>query len=319
VEPEQTYYRKIIHITGEDSPNVLYAQAEIKAGKNPSHRSIIPGVLSWREFNKRLLTWDEIRKTIGLFGRFYKGKEVLLYPPDWLDRAARIAKEVRERHPKRTADGIGVDPAEGGDKTAWAAVDRYGIIEIIAKETPDTSVIVGDTLAFMQRHGITKDRAGSVIFDRGGGGKQRADDLRAMGWNVRTVAFGEPVIDEDGKQGKTKDDKRDQKEQRYVFRNRRAQLYGEFRELLDPSNEEGFGVPGGILELRKQLSPIPLLYDKEGRMILPPKRKKNNNTGIPSLEEIIGHSPDEADATVLAIHAMLHKPVVQKVGAAWRR
>jgi hypothetical protein len=311
-----SYYRKVIHIEGDDSPNVQYALAEVEAGKQPSGRTIVPGVLSWRDRQTRIATWDEIRLTIGFYGRFYKGKEVLLYPPNWLDRAARIATDLRATHKHRTAEGIGVDPAEGGDKTAWAAVDRWGVIEVIAKETPDTTVIVPDTLAFCHRHGVPQSQASKVVFDRGGGGKQRADDMRLLGWNVRTVAFGETLSEEPEKM-RNRQERQEHREERYVFRNRRAQMYGELRNLIDPTNEDGFGIPGGFLELRKQLSPIPLLYDKEGRLFLPPKRKKNNNTGVQSLEEIIGHSPDEADATVLAVHGMLHPATRQKAGPAW--
>src|SRR5262249_59342250 len=82
----------------------------------------------------------------------------------------------------------GIDPAEGGDSTAMAAVDRQGLIELVSKKTPDTSVIVGDAIAFARRHGVPAPR---VAMDRGGGGKQLTDRLRELGHNVRTVAFGE--------------------------------------------------------------------------------------------------------------------------------
>jgi hypothetical protein len=98
-------------------------------------------------------------------------------------------------------------------------------------------------------------------------------------------------------------------------------MYGEFRLLLDPARESnnpviadegellagitGFGLPIEYDELSRQLGGIPLMYDGEGRMKLPPKsRQKNSN--VMSLDEILGCSPDEADAVVLAVHGMLH-------------
>jgi hypothetical protein len=49
------------------------------------------------------------------------------------------------------------------------------------------------------------------------------------------------------------------------------------------------------------------MYDEEGRMMLLPKsRKPGGNATQKTLTELIGHSPDEADALALAVHAMLH-------------
>jgi hypothetical protein len=52
-----------------------------------------------------------------------------------------------------------------------------------------------------------------------------------------------------------------------------------------------------------------------GGCILPPKTKRNPKSTIKTLTEIIGHSPDEADALVLAIHAMSTETKRKKAGA----
>jgi hypothetical protein len=279
----------------------------------------------WDEYQLRLATWDEISKCIGLAGEFYEGREVLLYPPDWLDRSARLA--IALRGTPRKAKGIGIDPAEGGDKTAMAAVDEFGLIELLSKKTPNTAIITSEALAFMRRHNVPPE---NVCIDRGGGGKQHADRLKQMGYEVRTVAFGEPLIPKPrhGKHGLH--ERVAQRESRYAYINRRAEMYGRLRELLDPSfysfgesagrlSSSGFAIPGGSLpvymELRRQLAPIPLLYDPEGRLFLPPKTKRNPKSTIKTLTEIIGHSPDEADALVLAIHAMSTETKRKKAGA----
>jgi hypothetical protein len=61
---------------------------------------------------------------------------------------------------------------------------------------------------------------------------------------------------------------------------------------------------------------MPLLYDREGRMRLPPKHRASAGAGSKerSLEEIIGHSPDEADSLVLAVYALRHRAQRIKVG-----
>ena len=72
------------------------------------------------------------------------------------------------------------------------------------------------------------------------------------------------------------------------------------------------------------LAVMPKLTDPEGRIWLWPKNA-NVKTMKPGeraeddkkcLVGIIGHSPDEADAFVLMVHALLHKKFVARAGAA---
>jgi hypothetical protein len=323
----QRMIRRVIRIRGSDSPNVRYAEAEIAAGKKPSHRILVPGVLPYADYLKRISTWSEIRVCIGIHALFWEGKEVLLYPPDWLARAERIAREVTSSRIRRIGKGLGVDPAEGGDKTAWCVVDEWGILELISKKTPNTAVIPNETLALARRYGVKFE---DIVFDAGGGGVQHANTLRELAYPVRTVAFGEGVTLEPKRGMRLHSEKIDLRSERQGYTNRRAEMYGDLRELLDPSYEalidprnygkvpHGFGIPEEYSELIFQLSPIPLLYDKEGRLRMLPKNRVGaaGPNSEKTLVELIGHSPDEADSLVLAVHAMLHKParVVAGVG-----
>ncbi len=321
------YLRKVIRIRAEDSPNVRLAMEQQALGMEPTGEVLLPGVLPYQDYVKRRATWDPVRQQISLDAWFWEGPNVLLYPPTWLDRAEQIARDLdlegAFRKLGRKARGIGVDTGEGTSYTVMAAVDEYGVIEIDALLTPDTSVIVGNCLAFMRRHSVEPSQ---VVFDRGGGGKHRADDLRRMGHRVRTVAFGEPIATEPGKEKSTSRFKKaDMRESKYTYKNRRAQMYGELREILDPGNDytpdpnhpsfKGFGIPAAYTKLREQLSVIPILYDPEGRIELPPKNKRNPQDTRPSLTSLIGYSPDEADAVAMAIYAMLHKAAPAYVGA----
>jgi len=98
-------------------------------------------------------------------------------------------------------------------------------------------------------------------------------------------------------------------EDRYIFKNRRAEMYGLLRQRLDPGNEftPQFAMPKEYTELRMQMSRIPLLYDGEGRMYLPSKSKKNKDSKETTLIDIIGHSPDELDSLVLAVYGLKDK------------
>lgn len=306
-------YRKVIRITAYDSPNVKAGHYARERGKEPP--IIVPGVISLDVLEQRLATWDPAAICVSIDAQFYEGAEVRLYPPTWLDNAHRIAATLFQKYgPLRRGKGIGIDPAEGGDKTSMCAVDEEGVVELVSKKTPDTNVIAREAIAFMRFHNVPPER---VVLDRGGGGKQIADQLRASGHPVRTVAFGE-AVSQDPKRGLASiKDRMDTKEEKYAFVNRRAQMYGEVRELLDPSGERGgYGIPRGSIydELRKQLAPIPLLYDGEGRLRLPPKSKRTSTTKEVTLTELIGHSPDEADAFVLAVHAMLHRSSKVRAG-----
>ena len=305
-------FRKIIRITGMDSPNVRYAEQELKHGFQVSHTEVVPGVLSYQEYLLRLATWDDVRKSVGIFAQFYRGASVLMFPPDWLNRAeARAAEVVRSNARGRglvPPVGLGVDPAEGGDDCVWTVADALGFAYQEATKTPDTSVIVPRTLALMREYEV---RPENVVFDRGGGGKQHADLMERDGYPVRSVGFGEVITPPPEPGFVDFPDRVQRLEERYAYKNRRAQLYGELRERLDPGlNPVGYGLPAGGMfrELRRQLAPIPLTYDPQGRLYLIPKTRPPHaqKTKEPTLTELLGCSPDEADSAVLALHAVLH-------------
>jgi len=294
-------WRKVIHIRAEDSPNVRLAQKEIQAGREPSGRIIVPGVKSYAEYLKNRETWDPIQQCVSLDAQFYLGAEVMMYPEAWLDRAHSLA----DRGARGGMRTMGIDTAEGGDSSCWTVVDEYGIIHQLSTKTPDTSMIVNQTLSLMNTYNI---EARNVLFDRGGGGKQHADRLRQIGHKVRTVGFGEQASNPNQyRRMRTSREKSEDSEIRYTYKNRRAEMYGILRELLDPDVGDGFGIPRELSELRRQLAPIPLQFDAEGRMMLLPKDKTTRDSKQSTLKELLGCSPDEADSLALAVFGMKRK------------
>lgn len=302
-------YRNVIRIRAIDSPNVRYGLAEKALGREPSNRTLVAGVKGYRRYCADLELLNELEKCVSLDAEFYEGKEVKMFPREYLNRAKELADSLRGR--KREAKSIGIDPGEGGANTAWAAVDELGLIELMSYKTPDTDRIIGDTIAFGKKYNV--DPA-NWVFDRGGGGFQHANTLRTKGYPVRTVAFGESVALEIKRGIYPTDVRREAKEERYVYVNRRAQMYGE----LSIAIEAGFAVPAhydtdkGVF---MQLAPIPLQYDGEGRLKLPPKHKTDPNSKEVTLTELIGFSPDEADALVLADHGRRHRGRSSVAGA----
>jgi hypothetical protein len=290
------YYRKVIRICADDSPNVQYAKAEIAAGREPSGKILVPGVLPYEDYVKRRKTWDKMKQSAGLDGLFYEGAEVSMFPPDWLSASSQYADKLRGQ--RRRGISMGIDPAEGGDNTAICISDAHGVVELISLKTPDTQEIIRRIKAGILKHKI---QAQNIVLDRGGGGKQLADQLKADGYPVRTIGFGEAPTKEDD-------------EQKSPYFNKRAELYGLLREAMDPyTTVPKFSIPAlECKAIHDQLSPIPLTYDSEGRMVLLPKRRNlgSNRTGK-TLVDIIGHSPDEADACVLSLYA-IRKPIQQQ-------
>ena len=298
-------YRRVIQITAKQSPNVRLALAQLAAGIEPTHEEITPGVLSYREYVKRRATWDIVRQTIGLDAEFYEGAESLLFPPEWLNRAHDIARRLPKN---RRGKALGVDTGEGAANTAWAVSDDLGLIELISKRTPDTSIITGETIALMKRHNLNPE---AVFFDRGGGGKWAADLLRKQGYNVKTVSFGPSPVDP--RRGLTPFGERlERVEDKSTYLSRRVEMYDGLSQRLDPTGP-GFGIPGegkAYQELRRQLAVLKRAYDEHGRMVLPPKQKKPGST-IQSLQEILGCSPDEADAAVLGVYGLTAKKLAK--------
>ena len=305
------YFRKVIRITAEESPNVRLAKAEIAAGKKPSGRCLVPGILDYNTYVNRRQFWDPIRQCIGLDGEFYVGPGVLLFPPEWLNLAEQQALELRGKHRKGVT--MGIDTAEGGDSTVWCVLDELGIVDIVSKKTPDTSVIMGETLALMLLWSVDPD---NVFFDRGGGGKEHADYMRRAGHKVNTVAFGEAATAQKQRGMKTLNKRLDDDEVRYTYKNRRAEMYNLTSLRLNPEEPGQLAIPQKYTELRRQLAPVPRLYDGEGRLELPPKRKQRGSDKE-TMADLVGCSPDEADALVLAVYGLVKKHSRPVAGGAW--
>lgn len=299
------------------------ARLQQARGERPTGEVVVPGVLTWDELQERLATWDPVRICVGVHGRFWIGPNTLLFPPDWLNLAHERWRTLKARG-RRGGGALGIDPAEGGDMTSMAAADLLGLQELRSEQTPDTSVIKGRVVAFAHEWGIDPL---NWVFDRGGGGYQLACDLRAAGHaGVRAVGFGESPHLEPHRGLVPIEQRREVMAERYVYLNLRAQMYGELSLLLDPSRPDDTGQPAFALpppeagpqyaELRRQLAVMPRLTDGEGRLWLPPKSKRDGRDTRQTLTEILGRSPDEADALALAVHGLLHKGKRQR---AWVR
>src|SRR5690606_16828126 len=106
-----------------------YAEAEKAAGLPVSGEVLIPGLVDYHLYMKRRLLWDKVRQSVGLDAEFYEGASVLLYPPEWLNRAEELHRSLIANRTNRHAKTIGVDPGEGTAQTSWTVIDELGIIK----------------------------------------------------------------------------------------------------------------------------------------------------------------------------------------------
>ena len=297
--------RKVIRIKAEDSPNVRLALAEIASGQEPSGRVLIPGVKQYWEYAVNRRDWDAHQQCVSLDADWYQGGDIMMYPPTWLNYSEKRARELSQY--KRVAKAIGVDTGEGSAETAIAVVDELGLIELQSHKTPDTSEIPGWVLAIAREHNVPPEK---IMFDRGGGGYEHACVLRKLGYNVRTIAFGSTLVPDKKMRGVVSPLKERIKEAevKYVYKNRRAEMYHLLRLQMNPANGLGFALAAEYHELRRQLAPVPLRYDEEGRIYLPPKNlKPGDNEDKETMMKLIGCSPDQSDALVLGVYGMLIK------------
>lgn len=322
------YLQKVIEITAEDSPNVKAGKLQEKMGLPIV--DIVKGVLSYNEYKFRRKMWDPMRQCVGLDAKFYVGRELRLYPPDWLNASHEFLKLMNMT---MTAKALGVDPAEGGDNTSMSVVNDFGLLELQSFKTTDTSVISGHVLAMARRWNCPTSH---ICFDRGGGGKQIADRMKADGYPVTTVAFGEAVNLEIKRVRHQTPTRRENREDKTVYTSRRQEMYAILSDAIDPAwltDFDGRPIPGEQLfaipradkgpqyaELLRQMSLVPKMYDDKGRLAIPPKRKKagakeGDAKAVKTLEEIMGCSPDELDSLAIAYWRMTNKPTVQQAGA----
>lgn len=336
--------RKVLRWKAADSPNVRLAVAQILAGRrrpeplliksaerpwgeytqeqyeglarrwgdraNPEERVLVPNVITFGEYLRRR-TWPAHEQCVVLDAAFYEGAEIKLFPEQWLDASAKLARELKSILSHERVEAMGIDSGQGSANTCWSLINRRKLVKLISMRTLDTSVIVGKTIALINEFMIPDEKVG---FDAGGGGQNNADMVRRAGYTkVQIIPFGEsPALDI--KRGVHQiRDRKEVKEDRYTYKNRRVQMYHELSQNVNPDplvNPEPFAVGDDtkeLQELHRQLAAHPNHEDEMGRKVLPPKQPRTDDpeSEKDSMLKRLGCSPDEADSLVIA-HSVLH-------------
>lgn len=246
----------------------------------PQSRTFVPSRISDNPFLVRtnymatLQALPEPLRSQMLYGDFQAGMSDdpwQVIPTSWVQRAMdRWQRKV----PKPECNSLGVDVARGGDDETIISrcTDDLWFDELLeypGKETPDGPTTASLCIAANRSHG-------AIHIDVIGVGAAPFDFLNAAGQQVYGINVSERsnATDRSG---------------RLTFSNQRSQLWWQFRELLDPSNDTGIQLPPSrdlLLELT-----APKWWMKSERIY------------IESRDEIvkrIGRSPDRATAVILA-------------------
>jgi hypothetical protein len=281
----------------EDGSSVVHNGHVIR----PQSRTFIPSKVQDNPFlmetgyEATLQALPEPLRSQMLEGSFTAGKEDDIWqmvPSGWVDEAMQRWKE--EGKFGRKMSSVGVDVARGG-KDSTVVSTRFDwwfdkLRSYPGSETPDGAMVAGIVFALSSDHA-------PIHVDVIGVGSSVVDHLK--GNNVHCVAVNGAERADEGA--------RDRATGRMRFRNRRAQCYWRFRELLDPGNRNNVQLP----------------LDTKLKADLCAPRWKLTSSGIlvESKDEIkkrLGRSPDYGDAVVLAA-IETEKNSGSYLGKVWRK
>ncbi len=254
-------------------------------------RVLAAGRISKAWADQRARAWGELSAVFlnRVKGEFAAGNEDGIIPLAWIEAANlrwqnwKDADDGRYNYPYEWT-GLGVDVGMGGD--ASTAARRYGkmIASIDKKSTPDTMQLVGLV------DGILKNKGGYAIVDVLGVGAGSVHRLQEKGQEkaegaqkYAVYAFGA---------GEHTDATDSTGEIRFI--NKRAHMWWNLRELLDPSL-------GGDLML-------PPDDELTGDLTAPKYTMTSNGIKVQEKKEIrkdLGRSPDEGESVCMAFYPVL--------------
>lgn len=293
---EETGWNKIA-VSAFDTPNFTYygiTEQDIKSGlwyekmkakdfKLPYPKMITP---QWVEDKYKRWRPGSILYDSRVRGNFVDAGSDTLIPLAWIEAAQSRWEELEYG----TETAIGVDVAEYGrdSSVAWVKSGRKLHPAKTFSKLPVMQLVGYLVILFnaQQASYINVDTIGV-----GTGVEGRLDEL-GIPTNRVNVAEGPGGVKE---------------EETAKFINKRAQFYWGLRELLDPENPNAIGLPQDD-ELVEELMATKYKINSSGKIQIIPKD---------DIKEIIGRSPDKADALMIACappSLMANVKVLHKAG-----
>jgi hypothetical protein len=233
--------------------------------------------LEWAREKRKAWGRDSTAYQNRVWGRFAKDSPDAVIPLVWVEAA--IARWYGWQKAGSLREGkfvIGADTAgQGVDKTVFAY--RYGRV-----------------LAKLLRSGKSRpmELAGRLKIELGGAGILNIDTSfgEGVGTADRLTEFPELSSRVNKIQFATKTDATDRTGQMF-FKNTRALLWWNMREMLDPENHEDLALPDDELLIGDLTAVRRLPITSDGKLVIEPKE---------DIKKRIGRSPDDGDACCLA-------------------
>jgi hypothetical protein len=217
----------------------------------------------------------------GSFDIDWEDDELQVIPSEWVE-LAMVRWENSCMLPNTPLSSMGVDVARGGkDQTVIAKRRGYWfepLKKYPGKSTPDGSYVAGHVAENYEEGCVTNIDVTSI-------GSSPYDILKHTYPNVVPMAGGEKSLKTD-------------KSKKMGFYNKRAERYWMFREALDPASGMNYCLPRNE-RLKAELCALKW-------KLVPPKVGEESKIGRikitlkEEVKDILGRSPDEADATVYA-------------------
>lgn len=275
---------------------------------------IIPGQTCYDEFMSLLNDSDPLVRNVYALGKFPDQdpeKQVIL--PDWLLAPARFwcrwnqlwlrasegrhtwALSLLEKILPVEALGLDVAASRYGDTSVLAIGGRYGIRAIHECQFSDTQQTMSWVLETALSYGIDlKQGRVPIAIDWGGGyGNAVGDPLKKLNVHVIEI-YGNASSDIDS--------------QKYA--NKRAELYGEAGRRLDPAGDFRmipFALPDNDRLKAELVAPAKIYAGHDGeKYYITPKGRRGADENFmgKTLREMLGRSPDRADAVVYCLCAL---------------
>jgi len=275
---------KTFHISAFDTPNftaygitpedIANDTWQKKVKEIPYPRLITPQWVSDR-FN----AWGESSAPyqVRVMGNFPQQGEDTLIPLLWIELAMERWEETPEDKPVQ----LGVDVAAfGSDKTVIAVRKGKKLSALNVYSQKNTRETAGLVLQYARENDTRK-----IAVDEIGVGRGVVDSLEEDGYYGVGVNVAE----------RSRDPER--------YHNLRAELWYSFREMLDPDREPIALPPDD--ELLSELASVKYKVDSRGAIQIESKE---------DMKKRLGHSPDRADAAVLAFSNTQREGFVQGVG-----
>ncbi|QDV53837.1 hypothetical protein Enr17x_59200 [Gimesia fumaroli] len=274
----------------------------------------IPGQTCYDEFMALLHDSDPLIRNVYALGKFPDqdpDKQVIL--PEWLVKPIRFWRRWNQLWLRASqgnhslalkildhilpVEGFGLDVAASryGDTSVLAVGGRYGIRAIHECQFSDTQQTMEWVLETALIYGINlKQGAVPIAIDWGGGyGNAVGDPLKKLNVHVIEV-HGNAASDLNTKK----------------YANKRAELYGEAGRRLDPAGDfrmMPFGLPDNERLKAELIAPAKIYSGHDGeKYYITPKGRRgaDENYMGKTLREMLGRSPDRADAVVYCLCAI---------------